>query len=136
MIQVNKQVDYALQFVLALTRQEKEKPLSLRRFSTESTISFLFLQKIAKALREAGIVRANKGPHGGYFLLASPKTLTLRAVVEAVEGPYAAFPCMKEGFHCIKEETCISKNAFTLVQTRMVEELDRITIEDLALTVK
>jgi Rrf2 family protein len=39
------------------------------------------------ALRKAGIVRSTRGPRGGHELTLSPSDLTLKAVVEAVDGP-------------------------------------------------
>ena len=45
---LNKQTSYGLQLLIALRDLEKGRILSLKAFSRQSGISFLFLQKIAK----------------------------------------------------------------------------------------
>jgi Rrf2 family protein len=43
------------------------------------------VRRILGSLREAGIVTAVPGPGGGFLLVADPRSLTLRAIYEAVE---------------------------------------------------
>ena len=78
MIKLNRQVDYAMQFIFRLSKAKNDQHISLKKFSTESNISFLFLQKIAKALRQAGLVRAELGPQGGYSLQKPIESITLK----------------------------------------------------------
>ena len=65
---LTKETDYAIQFALALKESDKDWPLSLKEFAKASGISFLFLQRIAKKLKEAGLIKSRLGADGGYWL--------------------------------------------------------------------
>jgi len=45
-----------------------------------------YLEEILQDLRRAGLVRAQRGPRGGYALARSPEAITLADAVSAVEG--------------------------------------------------
>ncbi len=49
-----------------------------------------YLEQIFQRLRRAGIVSGKRGPGGGYVLGRLAADITLREVVEAVEGPVGA----------------------------------------------
>jgi len=115
MLQFTKELDYGLQLLLGLMNLEKEELLSLRRFSKESGISFLFLQRIARKLRLAGIIAATKGAQGGYILKANPKALRLKEIVEALEGEYAITDCLKSNCSCPKLASCNTHKLFKVV---------------------
>lgn len=91
---MSRQVDYALQLIFALY-QQKNSALSLKQFSTESSISFLFLQKIARSLKQAGLIDSVKGPTGGYTLALPADHITVKAVIDAVDGPYGVTACTR-----------------------------------------
>lgn len=122
MIHVSKQVDYALQLLIALSKLEKDTFLSLRKFSSDSNISFLFLQRIARALKEADMIDATRGVHGGYFLITDPYKITLKELMEAIEGPFGITTCCKES--CSREKGCSSKKVFLNINKQIEKMLD------------
>lgn len=130
MFSLSKQVDYALQFLMELTTLPDGEWLSLRVFADERTISFLFLQKIVRKLKQKGYVSSTKGVHGGYRLAIDAGTLSLKHIIEAVEGPYASAACMK-GEHCPIEEKCTSKQVFSVVQQDIILSLEKHTLNDM-----
>ena len=60
-------------------------------------ISFLFLQKIARKLRAARLVKAEQGVSGGYCLNVPASKITLKAIITATENDSAILPCL-----CVK----------------------------------
>lgn len=131
MIKISKQIDYALQLIFALDKQKYGEYLSLKKFSTESTISFLFLQKIAKSLREQGIITAEKGKFGGYCLRKPVNTISLREVVEAVEGPIGLSACTRSGHTCSKESQCTIKPGIQRLNAAMTTMMNATSIADM-----
>lgn len=131
MLQFNKELDYAIQLLLHLLNLKKRELLSLRKFSEGSKISFLFLQRIAKKLRAAKIIEAVKGAHGGYYLAVDPKKITLKNVIEAVEGDYALTGCLKAGCHCVREKECLAKPVFKNINQQMISYLNSQSLASL-----
>lgn len=131
MVRISKQIDYALQLLFALASNDTEGSTSLRDISDESTISFLFLQKIAKSLKDGGIIEATRGAQGGYHLVKSPRELTLKEIVEAVEGPFGVVDCFKHGVACELQETCQSRKALFSLNSHVFDYLNKTTLEHL-----
>lgn len=125
MLQFTKEVDYGIQFIVALSNVKENELLSLRNFSKDTKISFLFLQRIAKKLREAGIVESTKGACGGYKLATSFKNITVKQIVEALEGEYAVANCLKKdcGCTCDHADNCSSKKVFQAVNDKLKKYL-------------
>ena len=68
MFTLRRETDYALQMLKILSKN-KNQVESLSKIAKDTKISFLFLQKIARKLRLANIIKAHQGVEGGYQLL-------------------------------------------------------------------
>lgn len=131
MIKISKQVDYAFQLIAELAKLEGSASLSLKKFSLKSSISFLFLQKIAKMLREAGIIQSVKGKNGGYMLVKTIEKLSAKEVIEAVEGRYSAIDCAGNAKCCAKNRQCSMKTGFQIINTQINEYFANLKIADI-----
>ncbi len=81
------QVQYAICGVFDLAYNGQGEPVQIRVISERQAIPARYLEQIFQRLRRAGLVTSKRGPGGGYTLARLPSEITLRAVVEAVEGP-------------------------------------------------
>ena len=115
-------------FLRALHRQEDGCVLSLRNFAKESKISFLFLQRIAARLKEAGMVEARKGSGGGYLLKRPGNEIFLKDVIEAIDGPYGVTTCQIPGKRCERAHVCTVKDLMGGVQRDIVNMLSNTSI--------
>ena len=130
MLQFTKEVDYGIRLISTLAK-EKKGLLSLREFAQKSQISFLFLQRIAKKLREAGLVKSGKGAHGGYQLAMEFKKITLKQVVEALEGEYAVVNCLKSNCACPQAGCCESQKVFRAVNVKLIKYLGDLKLVEI-----
>lgn len=133
MLQFTKEVDYGLQLVVALAKLKKGEVLSLRKFANTSGISFLFLQRIVKKLREAVLVVSSKGAQGGYYLKKPADKIFLREVVEAIDGECVVSNCLSadEDCRCAKEKTCGARKFFTRVNDCMINCMEEMLVKDI-----
>ncbi len=130
MLQFTKEVDYGLQLVIALAKSEQGELLSLRTFSKDSGISFLFLQRIAKKLKDANIIEAVKGAQGGYILKKNPLKISLKEIVEALEGEYAIVNCLRKKCQCQHEQNCSSVKIFKKINEQLISYLNKTMLAD------
>ncbi len=130
MVKISKQVDYAIQFLMKLA-VDTDSTISLRQFSSDHNISFLFMQKIAKKLREAKLVISYRGAHGGYGLNKAPETVSLIDIIESVEGPYNITECITNGVSCKKIETCNAKKPLVDIQIQITNYLKSTNLKTL-----
>ncbi len=128
MLKISKQVEYAISFLSKLDKLEKNSLLSLKTFSEENNISFLFLQKIAARLKKAELIGSVKGARGGYKLNTDLKKVSLKEIADIVDGSTGVVQCLRDGAPCPQSETCINKKAFQKINKDVSKLLSKISI--------
>ncbi|MCH8889502.1 MAG: Rrf2 family transcriptional regulator [Myxococcales bacterium] len=81
------QVQYAICGSFDLAYNGAGKPVQIRVISQRQAIPVRYLEQIFQRLRRAGLVRSKRGPGGGYTLARSSEQISLREIIEALEGP-------------------------------------------------
>lgn len=128
---ITLETDYAVRIVSALSLDGGR--VDAKTLSERSCVSLRFALKILRKLVSAGIVRSYKGAQGGYQLNADPSQITLRAVVEAVEGTYYFSRCLAEGAECSRgaDGICRWQKAFGEVSELVREKLESYNFAEL-----
>jgi len=90
-----------------------------------------YLSQILSDLVQAGILLAQAGPAGGYTLAVEPRTLTLRTVVEAIEGLMTLETCVLRGGPCAWEDRCPIHDTWAYAQQAFAAALEATTFADL-----
>jgi len=89
------QVQYAICGVFDLAYNGQGEPVQVRVISERQAIPARYLEQIFQRLRRAGLVTSKRGPGGGYMLARAAARISLREVVEAVQGPIVEALAMK-----------------------------------------
>jgi Rrf2 family iron-sulfur cluster assembly transcriptional regulator len=84
---LSRQVQYALCGIFDLAYNGAGGPVRVQTIGERHRIPYRFLEQIFQRLRKAELVVGRRGPGGGYVLTRSPEKISLRDVIEAVEGP-------------------------------------------------
>ena len=84
-------MDYGIRAVVELAGAgaAPDRPVTAERLATAQDIPPKFLESILLQLRRGGVVNAQRGPEGGYWLAADPSTISVADIIRAVEGPLA-----------------------------------------------
>jgi Rrf2 family protein len=88
-MRVSARVDYAVRATLELAAAEGES-VKGEQIAHAQEIPLNFLENILADLRNADLVRTQRGPAGGYRLARPPEQIPLAEVIRAVEGPLAS----------------------------------------------
>ena len=119
-------------FLLLIRLADASGKTSLRAIAEENDISFFFLQKVALELRKAGLISADRGKSGGYHLLKKAAKISIKEIIEALEGPLALMDCLNESSAgCSLSESCRLKPGFDLINRIIVNALSKKTLKDL-----
>jgi Rrf2 family protein len=129
MFHLSRKTDYGLLLLIELAH--KKQTISLKEFAKSRLISFFFLQKVAYQLRKNGLIEAERGKSGGYFLSREPKKITLKEIFETLEGPVSIAQGLelKEKLPCPNEETFTAHRGLSLLNRDLKESLSRITLQ-------
>lgn len=90
-----------------------------------------FLPTVLQSLIQAGLVRTIRGYGGGVELACDATTLTLRRIIESVEGRQQLYDCDSRADACVYGADCRLHRALERAGDAMLAELDRVTLADL-----
>jgi Rrf2 family protein len=88
-VHVTAKADYAVRAAVELAAAPSG-PITGEAISNAQQIPLPFLEKILAELRQAGIVRSQRGVGGGSELARPAEQVTLGEVIRAVDGPLAS----------------------------------------------
>jgi len=72
--------------MLDLAGQDGGRPVPLAEIAGRQDVSLSYLEQLFAHLRRAGLVRAIRGPGGGYLLNREPQRIAIADILAAVEG--------------------------------------------------
>jgi len=130
-MQITRSGEYGLRGLLFLAKQPPEKITLVSEISRSQNIPGTFLAKIFQRLSKAGLLRSIRGAKGGFSLGKPANEITMREIIEALEGPIALNRCLLKEGECAEEKGCPMHQVWEEIQRRFLEILDRTTMEDL-----
>lgn len=128
-MEISRKTDYALR-MLFLLAEEDGRLVSVRSAAEQVNVPYSFARSIQHELVEAGILESRRGVNGGMRLKVDPKELTIRQIVEAVQGPLCIHDCTDGGTDCPLLATCCYHPLWTGVQELVNDYLDSVTLDD------
>ncbi len=126
-----KAEDYGLYGVLYLAEQDNGRVVPLSEVSREQDVPEKFLAKIFQSLSKAGIVKSHRGVKGGFTLARAPEDITVRELVETIQGPYFLAKCIHDHRECDKSANCPVRHLLKLTLTCILDQFQKYTLADM-----
>jgi len=124
--------DYAVRAVIHLALKGNGELATLTDIAVSENIPRSFLAKVMQVLCKAGLVKAYRGKNGGFALALNASEITIKNVVEAVEGPMTLNICLRRKGECERDVFCATHPVWQEAQDALASILDKYTIETLA----
>lgn len=131
MFRVNRQTDYAVRVVLALSKKPQGTRLPTSEIGREMLIPPALLQRIVAELASSGFIKTQPGRDGGISLAVLPNQITLLQVVERFEGPLVISDCVLKEGDCPFEDKCPVSCQWKRLNDLLRAEMARITFQQL-----
>lgn len=122
------EADYAVRIVEFLAMHPEK--IDAKTISEKTNVTLRFTLKILRTLVADGIVCSYKGAKGGYKLAQPPQEITLRRVIEAVEGPYMLSRCQGESYSCHRTD-CQLHSIYSEISKLVRDRLDSYTFDSI-----
>jgi len=100
--------------------------LSLKEIADSMDLSAKFLEEISADLKAHGLVESKRGSYGGYRLVCDPKKISVKEIVEAIEGKSRTIGC-QEGT-CPMSGLCTSKNFWFFLEDSLDKTLKNTSL--------
>lgn len=132
-MKINMETDYAFRIMRILAKENKIT--DARTIAELTHVSQRFTLKILGKLVSGGVVRSHKGVNGGYELSRPANEITLRAILEIIEGPLIISRCLSEDFICQHDGNkdacaCYFNRVFDEINMTVAKKLDSVTVAD------
>lgn len=87
-----------------------------------------YLPQVMAPLVASGWVRSERGPNGGYTLATGTDDLSMRSLIEAVEGLAPSGRCVLLEGPCPGDATCALHDSWQQVMNSLWSELEQIPV--------
>ena len=128
--------EYGLVSLIYMARhydaQVKLDPITIRELAKAERFSLPYTEKILQTLRAAKIVTAQHGNQGGYILARAPAEITLKEIIEALEGQtFEVFcePEVRREITCTHYPACGIKPLWARTKELLDQFYGSITLE-------
>ena len=133
MIRLTNLADYAVVVMTAAARCPDTR-LSAAAVADVTGIPSPTVAKLMGTLARGGLLTASRGVAGGFTLAAAPGSISIAAIIEAVDGPIALTNCLAGETHdCAIEGHCGVRGHWGPINRAVRDALAAVTLADLVL---
>jgi Rrf2 family protein len=118
--------------MIHMAENEGAEWITIREIAAKENYSPAYIEKILQALRQAGLVTSHQGTQGGYVLARKPSEITVRQIVDALEGStFDVFcdPGVREDIVCNHICLCGAKPLWKKTKDLLDHFYDSVTLE-------
>jgi len=131
MLKVTRLADYAVAIIYAFSGSEKEI-LSSQDIIKKTKLHKATVNKLLAQLVKKNFLEPFRGTKGGYRLKKGLDNISIRELIEAIEGPVLLTDCMNKNANtCNLFSVCNTKNIWSFVNAEINNTLENIKIKDI-----
>ena len=119
---------YGVRLMLDLTLHYGEGPILLKDIAERQGISEKYLWQLINPLKTTGLVNSLRGAHGGYVLGKAPEAISLKTILQILEGPLCLVDCVDNPALCERSLSCISRDIWGEASKNMQQTLEDTTL--------
>lgn len=129
MMELTRKADYAIRGMIYLAGLPEGQIALIGEIATGAQVPAAFLAKILQHFVKAGLVISTRGATGGFSLAKNPEQITLREIIETIEGPFTPNLCVMGAGVCSLSQTCPVHPVWRRIQSTVQGMLDEVTLK-------
>jgi Rrf2 family protein len=122
---------YGVRLMFDLAAHYGESPVLLRQIAEREEISEKYLWHLINPLKTAGLVQSTRGAHGGYTLAKTPPEISVKDILDVVEGPLCLVDCVEKPATCKRSSFCVAHDLWSEASKTLSDKLKGTTLADL-----
>lgn len=131
-MKLTKSADFALRIVIFLASTQG-KGATMPLLAERLAIPYNNLSKLVQLLAKAQVLQTRQGKNGGVSLLRRPDQISLKTVIDVIDGPTRLTECLVNKDFCSLNESCQLKSALGDVQRQIDSILEKKKISSFAI---
>lgn len=129
-MEISAQGRYALRALVDLAVNANGSALPLREISERQNISERYLEQIFARLKKANLIKSVRGAHGGYLLTRPPEEITVKDIMQVIEGRLAPETEVEKNSEAELYQK-MAQELWTKMESNLYQLLESITLADL-----
>ncbi|OHD07278.1 MAG: hypothetical protein A2Y34_07160 [Spirochaetes bacterium GWC1_27_15] len=122
---------YGVRLMFELAVNYNKGAMQLNDISSKEEISEKYLSQIVIQLRLSGLINSIRGSQGGYLLAKRPEEITIKDIVESLEGGLDIVDCVEDQTTCKRSTICVTQMVWKKLSATIKETLNSIKLSDL-----
>lgn len=120
-----------MRFMLDLAIHGKNGVVTLKNVARRQNISEKYLWQVVAPLKSAGLITATTGAKGGYVLARDPAQVTLKDILDPLEGECALVKCTERAGACSRSAACVAREIWQEVSRALARAMTTITLKSM-----
>lgn len=129
-MRLTRESEYALLGLAFVASRPNGEVVRLAEIAAAGRLPQTFLAKTFQKLARHGLVVSHRGPGRGYALARCPEKISLREVLEAIEGPDLFTRCLFWNTHCSDTKPCLLHRHMKNLVPDVSGALERLSLAD------
>lgn len=122
---------YGIKAMLELALSYDKEMMSVRSIAEKQNISDLYLEQLFSVLKKHGLIKSVRGAKGGYFLAREPKEITIKHIMDALEGPINISDCVEKDTRCDNLDRCATRVLWVKIRDAIDDIFVSVTLQDI-----
>ena len=131
-MQLTRAADYGVRAMVHLATLPEHERALLPALARATGAPPSFLSKVLQRLCAAGYVASWRGKSGGFEILPGGREVSLRMLIEAIDGSVHLNSCLAPGPTCDRKPFCPVHPVWARAQEAMIAVLESSTVAQLA----
>lgn len=130
-MQLTTKARYIIRALIDLSIHSEEGPVLVKDIALRQGMSARYLEQLLLAPKAAGMIRSTRGAHGGFTLTRAPSEITLREIIQIMEGSISPTECADDPGFCPNSNSCVTHETWVKIKKATDEILESTTLQDL-----
>lgn len=121
---------YGMKAIVDLAIHYSDEPVPIKNISERQNISECYLEQLFASLRKANLICSIRGAQGGYKLSRAPELITVKEILDVLEGPVEISSCLEEST-CKNLDSCATRLLWAKIKESIENVLKSTTLQDI-----
>jgi Rrf2 family transcriptional regulator, cysteine metabolism repressor len=130
-MKISTRARYGTRAMLELALNYNAGVVMVKDIADRQQISSRYLEQILVALKAAGLVKSERGVHGGFMLSKPPSQITLLDIVQTLDGSVAPVSCVDDPDFHHRVPFCAVRDVWVDVKQAIADTLASISLQDI-----
>lgn len=122
---------YGIKAMLELALVYDVETISVRSIAQKQNISELYLEQIFSILKKGQLIKSVRGAKGGYSLSKNPKDITIKNIMDVLEGPVSISECIEKDVNCDNLDRCATRVLWVRIRNAINDIFSSVTLQDI-----